>query len=145
MDRRKFFTLSGIVVVLFASPRKARPVTLGPSPLPQAFANVTLDGSGNGVAQLGPTRVREHWQPKFASVKVATNVNEATCTVYYGNTISSATFVDASITGSTGDICGFGDVDLQPGMFVFAQWIGGDPGAIATVAVQGTYTIGAPQ
>ena len=113
-------------------------------PLPQPFAQVTLDGSGNGTASLGPVRVREHWQPASASVKVSTNVLEASCAVYLGSTINDVTFMSQSITGSTGDTCGFANNDMQTGMRIFAVWKGGDPGSIATVIVNGTYTIGTP-
>ena len=117
-----------------------------PRPLNQPFAFVTLDGSGNGVASLGPQRVREHWQPNSASVSVTTNVNEAQCSIFMGTVANSSTFLGQTATGSTGDTCGFagGAQDMQPGMKIFAVWKGGDPGSVATVVVNGTYSIGAP-
>lgn len=115
-----------------------------PKPLSQPFATVTLDGSGNGVARIGPQRVREHWQPTSASVSVATNTAEAQCSIFMGTVMNAATFLGQTATGSTGDTCGFGGQDMQSGMNIFAQWKGGDPGAVATVVVNGTYTIGAP-
>ena len=115
-----------------------------PRPLPQPFATVTLDGSGNGVAKLGPSRVREHWQPTSAAVSVATNASEAQCSIYMGTVRNAATFLGQTATGSTGDTCGFGGQDMQTGMLIFAQWTGGDPGSVATVVVNGEYTIGSP-
>jgi hypothetical protein len=117
-----------------------------PKPLSQPFATVILDGSGNGVASLGPQRVREHWQPTGASVSVATQTNEAQCSIFMGTTMNATTFLGQTATGSSGDTCGFagGNQDMQTGMKIFAQWKGGDPGSVATVIVNGTYTIGAP-
>lgn len=114
-----------------------------PRPLNQPFATVVLDGSGNGTASIGPQRVREHWQPNSVSVSVSTNVKEAQCSVYMGTVIGASTFFGQTFTGSTGDTCGIGQ-DMQTGMRIFAQWKGGDPGAVATVIVNGTYSIGAP-
>lgn len=107
------------------------------------FASVKLDGSGNGIASIGPQRVREHWQPSSASVSVSSNTLEAQCSVYLGSTLGSATFLGQTATGSTGDTCGIG-VDMQTGMLIWAKWSGGDPGAIATLVPNGEYTIGAP-
>jgi len=110
------------------------------------LAQVTLDGSGNGTAILGPQRVREHWQPTSASVSVATNTLEAQCSVFMGATANASTLLGQTATGSTGDTCGFagGNQDMQTGMVITAIWKGGDPGSVATVVVNGTYTIGAP-
>lgn len=112
------------------------------------FATVTLDGNGNGTAKLGPSRPREHWLPNAASVSAApvppatkTNIN-AQCSVYAGAQVAPSTFVSNTVTGSTGDTCTMNGVDLQPGMFIFAVWSGGDPGAVATVRMLGTYRIG---
>lgn len=117
-------------------------------PLPQPFAQVVLDGSGNGVASLGPVIARQHWQVLSASVKTTqptgTVVNDAACDLYVGSNINQSTFVSHTITGSSGDTCGLGSQDIQPGMQVWAKWTGGDPGATAVVTVSGTYSSGAP-
>jgi len=121
-----------------------------PQPLTQIFASVVLDGSGNGVANIGPTRTREHWQVVAAGVSVtAANpavgpLSDAICSVFVGSNLSSATFLSATFTGSSGDTCDCGNIDIQPGMQVWAQWKGGDPGQTATVTVFGTYTRGQP-
>jgi hypothetical protein len=113
-------------------------------PLNDIFANVTLDANGNGIASTGPARVREHWQVSSVYVTVSTNVLEATCTVFVGTTLGSATAFGTTFTGSTGDTCGVG-IDIQPGMRVWAQWKGGDPGSTGQLNVTGEYTIGRPQ
>lgn len=124
-----------------------------PKPLNQPFARVTLDVNGNGSVTLGPQRVREHWQPTSASVSTFPNpatpapntgTNEAQCSVYMGTTANNTTFLGQTATGSTGDTCGFAGQDMQTGMVITAIWKGGDPGSVATVVVNGTYSIGAP-
>lgn len=112
-------------------------------PLWQPFATVTLDGSGSGTAKIGPARPREHWQVTSANISVATNTLEAICTVYMGTVAGPQTLIDTSFQGSSGDACGINQ-DMQTGMLIFAKWVGGDPGSVATVIVNGTYSIGAP-
>ena len=114
-----------------------------PQPLWQPSASVTLDGNGNGQAAIGPQRPREHWQVTSANVSVGTNVKESVCTAYMGVAPTPASFMSSTVTGSTGDACGINQ-DMQTGMQIFAVWQGGDPGAIATVVVNGTYSIGEP-
>jgi len=106
---------------------------------------VLLNASGNGIASCGPQVVRQHWQPTAAAVSVATNVSEAQCSVYYGTTVGSGTFLGQTAKGSTGDTCGIAGIDLPPGAQIWAEWKGGDPGSTATMVVQGQYSTGAPQ
>jgi len=58
--------------------------------------------------------------------------------------MNSTTFLGQTATGSTGDTCGFQSMDMQTGMRIFASWTGGDPESVATVVINGTYSIGAP-
>jgi len=106
------------------------------------FADVILDGSGNGTAKIGPIRVREHWQPVSVSVAVASTNKEASAKAYLGSHVGADTFVSATASGSHGDTCGLGSQDIQPGMFVWVVWSGGDVGAKATMTVYGTYSLG---
>jgi hypothetical protein len=108
------------------------------------FTTVTLDGSGNGVASLGPQMVREHWQPLAATVGVATNVKEAQCQIFLGTTLQSATAFSTTYLGSTGATCGFQNQDMPPGYQIFAKWTNGDAGQIATLHITGQRTTGAP-
>jgi len=117
-----------------------------PQPFPGGaqYVEVTLDDNGNGTAQIGPQRVREHWQVTGVGVSVATDVSQANCSVYIGSGPIPSNFVGNTITGSSGDTCNCGGIDIQPGQSIYAVWTGGDPGQIATMAVFGTYTIGQP-
>jgi hypothetical protein len=117
-----------------------------PQPLYAKYGTVVLDGSGNGTASIGPVRTREHWQVAAASVAVNLNpTKQAQCQLYVGAVVSPTTFISQTVTGSSGDTCGLGGIDIQPGMQVWAKWTGGDAGQTATVTVIGTYTLGAPQ
>jgi hypothetical protein len=118
---------------------------IGPLPLPggSQTAQTVLDGSGNGQVSLGPQRVKEHWQVSSVGVNVSTMVNEAQCSAFVGVPGGLfGQFYGQTFTGSTGDTCGMGEIDLQPGQVVTAVWKGGDPGATAYMSVFGTYTIG---
>jgi hypothetical protein len=115
-----------------------------PFPGGAQYATTTLNSSGNGTASAGPTRVREHWQIQGVAVSVNTNVNEASCSIYIGTSVNQSTFVGNTVTGSTGDTCGCAGLDIQPGQQVFAVWVGGDDGSVATMTIFGTYSIGAP-
>ena len=106
-------------------------------------AQVTLDGSGAGTARLGPSAPGHVWRPTLASVKVATNTDEATCLVYAGPSATDAYFTDGTFSGSSGDATDrvTGKV-LNPGRgWIWAVWSGGDAGATATLIVSGTKDI----
>lgn len=114
-------------------------------PLPlDTSANVTLDGSGNGQVFLGPQRAREHWQLDGAMVSVNTNAAEAQCSIYWGPVALPDHFLSQTATGSTGDTCGLGHRDMQPGDGILAKWTGGDPGSVATIRLLGMASIGPP-
>jgi hypothetical protein len=122
-----------------------------PRPLGEdVFASVTLDGSGNGRVTIGPTRVREHWQLGYAAVSVTFPAGQgfptkdAQCNLYIGAGASAGHLVSATATGSSGDTCGLGGMDIQSGTVIIAVWTGGDAGQVATLSLGGTYTIGSP-
>jgi hypothetical protein len=102
-----------------------------------AKAYVTLDGSGNGTASAGPQSPGEQWSDLVASVRVATNVSEAICSVYAGAAATPGYFAGATTWGSTGDSTSDLGTVLVGGN-VFAVWTGGDHGARATLTITGT-------
>lgn len=109
-------------------------------PIKGASKTVTLDGSGNGTVQLGPISAREIWYPSNAhvSANIGSVINEAQCIVYVGTTVESNNFRDGTLSGSSGDSTDAINADqINMGEYVFAQWIGGDAGAIATLSVTG--------
>ena len=105
-----------------------------------AKAYVTLDAGGNGTAATGPLSHGESWSNLQASVRVATNVNEATCSTYAGAAATPGYFAGATTWGSTGDSTTNLPV-VKVGGNVFAVWENGDPGAQAVLTVTGTRTV----
>lgn len=100
-----------------------------------------LDGTGAGIAKVGPVGAREVWSPSLASVHCSSNVAEASCQILFGDTVSQV-FVDSTLSGSTGDGTGrISAYSVRLGQFVWAKWSGGDPGAVATLTVAGTKTV----
>lgn len=101
---------------------------------------VQLDGSGNGTLKMIPLGGSETWLPAIASVKCSSATAEAQCRIYIGPAATDAYFVDGTLSGSTGDstdrVTGF-TVDTH-GNSLWAVWTGGDPGAYATMQVNGT-------
>lgn len=104
-------------------------------------ATVKLDGTGAGIASIGPSAPGEIWYPAVASVKCSSNVSEATCRTYAGNQLSDSTFADGTTWGSTGDSTSNFAGPLYPGQQVFASWTGGDAAATATLVVTGTRSV----
>jgi hypothetical protein len=107
------------------------------------FGTVTLDGTGGGTVSMGPTRVREHWQPGSAAVAVGTNVLEASCKLFLGSTPQSSTLIAQTSKGSSGATCALSG-DMPTGYRLFAVWAGGDVGAQATLHVTGSRSNGVP-
>jgi hypothetical protein len=102
-----------------------------------ASAQVVLDGSGNGMASVGPTAQGETWTAGFvAAVHCSSNAAEAQCRVYAGGGASPAYFIGGTVFGSTGDSTS-DTPQMQVGQNVFAVWQGGDPGATATLSING--------
>lgn len=105
-----------------------------------AKAYATLDGNGDGTAYTGPLSPGEQWTGVTAHVSVATNNAEAICKTYAGAEPTPGYFCDATTWGSTGDSTS-NVPELRVGGNVFAQWTGGDPGAVATLQVSGTKAV----
>jgi hypothetical protein len=106
-----------------------------------ATGSCVLDGDGNGTAECQPSSTSETWTPQAAAVSASSNSNEATCSVYAGNSVSPAYLIGATSWGSTGDSTANFAGPVHPGQSVWAQWAGGDPGATATLVVTGTRTV----
>lgn len=103
--------------------------------------SVTLNGSGAGTVQLGPTYPREVWRPDTASVVCSAVVTTGTCqaNIYAGPQAQQVYFRDATFSADTGDTTdSLGSVELRPGNYVWAVFSGGVAGAVATLTVTGT-------
>jgi hypothetical protein len=105
-----------------------------------ASAQVTLDASGNGTAETGPSVPGEIWFPVSVSITCGGAIPDTgtpTLFIYAGNGISPATFIDSTynVTGASSSM--IAGKTLYPGQQVFAVWNGGPPGQLATLAVKG--------
>jgi hypothetical protein len=100
------------------------------------FATAVLDNNGNGTAHLGISSARETWYPDHIAVKVNSMILESKCFVYVGPDATDQYFRGRTITGSSGDTSRVQDV-IRSGVYIWAKWAGGDPGAIGTVTVTG--------
>lgn len=110
-------------------------------PIDNGTAEVTLDGSGNGTVQAGPSGPGESWDVTSVAVIVSTNTAEAVCKVYAGHAATAPYFRDITVDGSTGDATDKCNGTLGKGQYIFAVWSGGDSGATATLNVSGTRSI----
>jgi len=100
-------------------------------------AVITLNGSGNGTAKLGPLSAREApWYVTSASVKANNSpTNEAVCQLFAGPDSTQSNFRDATYSGSSGDASDKVAGKLQMNNYVFAVWSGGDANVQATLTV----------
>lgn len=100
-----------------------------------ASAQVTLDATGVGQVQLGPTLHTESWTVTGQSVATSTATKHPQARIYLG-TVSPATLVAGTYAGSF-DTSSGDQIELASGMFLICRWTGGDPGAVATYVVTG--------
>jgi hypothetical protein len=107
-------------------------------------ASVTLDGTGAGTAQLGPSITNEQWQPAQVSVNCSANVTTGACqaNVFCGSHVGQDTYKDGTFSGDSGDSTDAvsGEI-LWPGQYVFVVWSAGVPGATATMRVTGSRVV----
>jgi hypothetical protein len=109
---------------------------------PGLSATVVLDANGNGTVTIGPTIPGTAWQVSGVGVLVngGVAVNVPTFTLYNGGP-APGNFLGGSYTGSNDSDTGLA-ITLTPGQILTGVWSGGDPGASATMSVNGTQTIG---
>jgi hypothetical protein len=104
-------------------------------------ASVSCSGIvGAGTASIGPQSPGEIWDDVTAAVRVATNVDEAICSIYSGAGVAAGYFRGATTWGSTGDSTSQVP-QVRVGGQVFAVWTWGDAGQVATLTVTGTKTV----
>lgn len=105
-------------------------------PLKGAYASVTLNASGTGVADiLVPTL--ETWQVSRIAVQTTTNTSEPTARVYVDSE-GPGNFLAGTYTGSNDS--SDENLTLMPGQHLLCRWDGGDAGAVATLSVFGLVT-----
>lgn len=102
---------------------------------------VTLNGSGNGTARVGPAAPGVVWRLAVASVRTSTAVLSPQCRVYVGSDTSDGNFKDGTYTGQQNGTDLVIGQEVRLGQYVWAVWTGGDVGAQATLTVSGTKDI----
>lgn len=102
----------------------------------EANAQVTLDGSGYGLAIITPPVV-EQWQVMTASVSTSTAVKVPSCKLYLGQGPNAADFIEGTYNGSQNVTDSLKNRPIPPGVKIIAEWINGDPNAIAMLTVRG--------
>lgn len=103
---------------------------------------VRLSGAGAGTAKVGPISAREVWSPDNVHVSVASNTNEAQCTIYVGDSPIQRNLRDGTFTGSSGNASDKVNADkIKCGAYIWAVWTGGDANAIATLTATGKKSV----
>ena len=97
------------------------------------FAQVALDGSGNGQIRIAP--VGRNWVVQYLAVKVSSTVKESAAVVCK-NLIGDPYVVDGTTRGSSGDTSDTQHV-VRSGDCLWVVWSNGDAGATATVTFSG--------
>jgi len=106
-----------------------------------ASASVTLDGNGNGTAEVGPSLPGEVWSPGSTGITCGGAIPDTgtpTVFIYAGNGISTSTFIDSTYNVTSASSSMISGKSLYAGQLVFAVWSGGPPNETATLAVNGT-------
>lgn len=102
-----------------------------------ATGQVVLDSNGYGFVRLAPAG--QKWQITrtnvMASIPGVPIILQAKAVVYLGQ-ISPVNVTDGSYAGSSGDTSDT-QIFLNDGQPIFVEWTGGDPGATATVVING--------
>lgn len=103
-------------------------------------ASVTLNGTGAGTVQLGPSITNEQWLPTSVSVFMtgAAPMNLATVFLYTGGSTGPNTFVDSTYDVTSASSSMISGQVIWPGQYIYATWAGGNASATATMIVQGT-------
>jgi hypothetical protein len=103
-------------------------------------ASVILDSSGNGSVQTGPNIGK--WNLTHAAINTSSAAKTPQCKLYMGTDTGIANLIDGTFVGSLNSTDNVSAKPIGPGEYIFAVWTGGDPGATATLTVNGTLTTG---
>jgi hypothetical protein len=104
-----------------------------------AIGTVTLNSSGNGTAQVGPSHTNEVWNPTSVSISSAGTPaagSGTTCFLYAGVVVSQWGFVDSTYNTAGAASSLISGQTLYPGQYVFAVFTNAGAGATATMVVQ---------
>lgn len=107
---------------------------------------VVLDSNGYGLVRVAPAA--EDWMiistkckaTKYGPTGIALAVVNEAVFGLYSPYVGDQYYLDGTYSGSSGDTTRV-PIELPDGTPLFAQWTGGDPGAIATLNITGKRTV----
>lgn len=99
-------------------------------------ATVVLDGSGNGQVSLGPPQGTK-WAPRLATLATSTSTKTPQGFLYRGSPSGPLQLIDQTFLGNAASSQKVAGAIYFPGQLLWAKWVGGDPGALATLQVFG--------
>jgi len=105
---------------------------------------VTLDGSGNGQVQIGPTLAGTSWIPPLSVGVLVAPVSTSVVSQFqlFNGAPQATNFIGGTYTGDNNSaVVG---IPLELGMVLTGVWSGGNPGATATMTVSGMQQIPGP-
>lgn len=103
--------------------------------------HTTLDASGAGLAQLGPTRTDERWIVHQVIVRVSPAVLVPSARLYAGNVVD-AHYRCGSYTGHQDTATFANGIHLYASEYLTIVWADGDPSAAATMEFRGVKRLG---
>ena len=98
---------------------------------------VILDSFGNGAIILRPSNAHQRWLVKNCVVQTnapSTSIVIPNCYVYVGGATTNNA-VDSTYTGNQD--ASDSTYDVPYGSYLTVQWLGGNPGDIASVSISG--------
>lgn len=99
--------------------------------------SVVLNGSGDGLVEIAQ-RPSERWHVKTVAITVSPRTVVPQGLLFMGDSPSQMNQVDATLFGANNVSDALDGVEIPDGAKIFVQWIGGNPGATATMNVRGT-------
>lgn len=99
-------------------------------------ASVTLDGSGNGQVSIGPPSGTT-WRLRLANVSTTGTVRQPQAFLYRGSSSGPLEQIDSTFLGNSAASGLVAGAPFFSGQVLWAKWVGGDPGAVATIQAYG--------
>lgn len=101
---------------------------------------ITFTAAGTAQAQVGPSGVGAAWQPAQANLYTSVGLlDPATAALFVGPLPLAQYQVVGALQGGGAQVA-LGGVTITPGWFIWVQWSGGTPGALAFLYVTGQKT-----
>ena len=107
-------------------------------PIPNGQALGKISAAGTATLQAGPAGLGTVWFPASAVISTTTGVlDSSTCTVYVGAAGLPTTLQGTLFPGGAGTVA-LAIPSMTPGLYVIAEWTGGNPGDTCSLNITGT-------